>query len=167
MVSAPRNPQSGEILCSNPRWIHVFPHVNRTQDSAPTLVQAQPLMCRRAHTHTHTPLCGKGETRTCWGYPMNLAAHLNFWAANHQAWVFFFPFFFLFLGLHPRRMEVPRLGVESELKPPAYATATATRDLKRVCDLHHSSRQCQILYPLSEARIEPASSWILVRLVTH
>ena len=26
-------------------------------------------------------------------------------------------------------MEVPRLGVESELQPPAYTTATATRDL--------------------------------------
>ena len=33
--------------------------------------------------------------------------------------------------------------------------------------LHHSSWQCQILNPLSEARprIEPASSWILVRFV--
>ena len=33
----------------------------------------------------------------------------------------------------------------------AYARATATRDLSRVCDLHHSSRQCRILNPLSEA----------------
>ena len=34
---------------------------------------------------------------------------------------------------------------------PAYATATATQDPSRVCDLHHSSRHCWILHPLSEA----------------
>ena len=36
----------------------------------------------------------------------------------------FFFFLFFFLGLHPRHMEVPRLGIESELQLPAYATAT-------------------------------------------
>ena len=45
-------------------------------------------------------------------------------------------------------MEVPRL--ESELQLLAYATAT--QDLSRVCDLQHSSWQCQLLSPLSEAR---------------
>ena len=49
-------------------------------------------------------------------------------------------------------MQVPRLGVQSELQPPAYATATATWDLSYVCDLHHSSWQCQSLNSLSEAR---------------
>ena len=49
-------------------------------------------------------------------------------------------------------MEVPRLGVQSEVQLPAYATATATPDLSHVCDLHHSSQQCQILNPLSKAR---------------
>ena len=34
-----------------------------------------------------------------------------------------------FLGPHPRHMEVPRLGVESELQLPASTTATATPDL--------------------------------------
>ena len=34
----------------------------------------------------------------------------------------------------------------------AYNTATATSDLSHTCDLHHSSPQCQILNPLSEAR---------------
>ena len=33
----------------------------------------------------------------------------------------------------------------------AYTTATATWDLSHVCDLHHGSRQRQILNPLSEA----------------
>ena len=49
-------------------------------------------------------------------------------------------------------MEVPRLGTESELQLPTYTTATATPDLSRVCDLHCSSWQCQILNPLSKAR---------------
>ena len=49
-------------------------------------------------------------------------------------------------------MEVPSLGVELELQLPAYTTATAVQDLSRVCDLYHSSRQCQIPDPLSEAR---------------
>jgi len=50
-------------------------------------------------------------------------------------------YFFVFLGRHPQHMEVPRLGIESELQPLAYTTATAMQDLSRVCDLHHSSRQ--------------------------
>jgi len=49
-------------------------------------------------------------------------------------------------------MEVPRLGVELELQLPAYVIATAMPDPSHVCDLHHSSRQRQILNPLSEAR---------------
>ena len=49
-------------------------------------------------------------------------------------------------------MEIPRLGVESELQLPAYTTVTATQDPSRICDLHHSSRQCRILKPRSEAR---------------
>ena len=42
-----------------------------------------------------------------------------------------------------------RLGVQSELQLPAYTRATATQNLSRICDLHHSSRQCRILNPLS------------------
>ena len=66
---------------------------------------------------------------------------------------YFFTFLiFGFLGPHLWHMEVPRLGVESEVQLPAYTTAIATRDPSRVCDLHHSSRQCQILNPLCLAR---------------
>ena len=65
---------------------------------------------------------------------------------------FFFLVFLPFLGPFPQHMEVPRLGVESELQPPAYATATATQDLSCICDLHYCSQQYQILNPLSEAR---------------
>ena len=49
-------------------------------------------------------------------------------------------------------MEVPRLGVKSELLPPTYTRATATPDPSPICDLHHSSWQHQILNPLSETR---------------
>ena len=57
-----------------------------------------------------------------------------------------------FLGPHPCHMEVPRLGVKTELQLPAYATATATPDQSCICDLHHSSQQGQILNPLNKAR---------------
>ena len=65
---------------------------------------------------------------------------------------FFFFFFFFLLWPHLQHMEVPRLGVESELQLPAYATATATPDLSRIFDLHYSSWQRRILNLLSEAR---------------
>ena len=48
-------------------------------------------------------------------------------------------------------MQVPRLGVESELQLPAYATATATWDLSSVGDLHQSSQQWRSLNPMSKA----------------
>ena len=48
-------------------------------------------------------------------------------------------------------MEVLRLRVESELYLLADTTATAMRDLRRVCNLNHSSRQRRIPDPLIEA----------------
>jgi len=61
-------------------------------------------------------------------------------------------------------MDVPRLGVESGLQLLAYATATVTWDPSLICDLDHSSWQCQILNPLSEARDQTRilmdTSWI-------
>ena len=49
-------------------------------------------------------------------------------------------------------MEVPRLGVKLELQLSAYTTASATKDLSHICDLHHSSQQCWIPDPPSKAR---------------
>ena len=48
-------------------------------------------------------------------------------------------------------MEVPRLGVESELQLPAYTTAT-TQDPSRIRNLRLSLLQCWILNPQSKAR---------------
>ena len=45
-------------------------------------------------------------------------------------------FVFFFLWLHLRHMEVPRLGVNSELQLPVYTIAAATHDLSCVCNLH-------------------------------
>ena len=58
----------------------------------------------------------------------------------------------VFLGLYLWHMEVSKLEVESELQLQAYATDTATQDLSCNCSLHHSSGQCWILNPLSEAK---------------
>ena len=66
-------------------------------------------------------------------------------------------------------MEVPRLGVQSELQLLAYATAT--QDPSSVCYLHHSSHQCGILNPLSEAgdqtRNLMVTSWICLHCTTR
>ena len=59
-------------------------------------------------------------------------------------------FFFLLFRAPPAAYGGSQTGVESELQLPAYATAAATSDLSRVCDLHHSSWQRQILNPLNE-----------------
>jgi len=64
-------------------------------------------------------------------------------------------------------MEFPRLGAESELQLLAYATATATQDPSQVCDLHHSSQQCQILNPLSKARDRTCNLMVPSRICFH
>ena len=83
-----------------------------------------------------------------------------------HCYLFIYLFIYCFLGLHTWHMKVPRLGVESELQLPAYATATATQGLSCACDRHHSSRKCLILNPLNEARDQPATSWFLVGFVS-
>ena len=65
---------------------------------------------------------------------------------------FFFFFFFCYPRPYPQHTEFPRLGVESELQPPAYPKATATQDLSCICKLHHCPWQRPIPNPLSGAR---------------
>ena len=78
-----------------------------------------------------------------------------------------FFFFFCFLGPHPQHMEVPRRRVQSELQPLAYARATAMQDPSCVCNLQHSSRQHQILNPLSEARDRAHKLMVPSRMCFH
>ena len=78
---------------------------------------------------------------------------------------FFFFSVFCFLELHSWYMEVPRLGAELELQLPTYTTGTGTPDPSRIFDLHHSSRQCQILNPLNKTRdwtciLMDTTSWV-------
>ena len=59
-------------------------------------------------------------------------------------------------------MEVPRLGVQSELELLAYTTVTATRDPSHICD----NLQHWILDPLGETRDRTQSSQILVGFIS-
>ena len=86
-------------------------------------------------------------------YFRNIAvSHSHFMTQFYLNSSLFFVFLSFFLGPHPRHMEGPRQGVESELSLPAYTRATAKQNLSCVCDLHYSSWQRRILNPLSEAR---------------
>ena len=75
-----------------------------------------------------------------------------------------------FLKLHVWHMGVPRLRVESELQLPAstIATATAMPDLSRICHLNYSTAHGNAgsLTHWAKPGIKPASSWILVRLIS-
>ena len=74
---------------------------------------------------------------------------------------FFFFFFPLpFLGPRLRHIEFSTLGVLLDLQLQACTSATVIRDPSRVCNLYHSSQQCQIL-TLSKAR-----SWTQVLMDT-
>ena len=61
-------------------------------------------------------------------------------------------FFLVFCLFRAAPLAYGGSQVESELQPPAYTTAAATRDPSLVCDPHHSSQQRRILNALSEAR---------------
>ena len=74
---------------------------------------------------------------------------------------------FLFLGGTCMDVEVPRLGVESELHPLAYTTATATPDPSCIYDLHHSSWQCRIPNLLNESRDQTCTLMDFSRIHFH
>ena len=66
-------------------------------------------------------------------------------------WYFCFVLF-LFFRAAPVAYGSPQAGGKSESQLPAYTTATP--DLRRVCDLYHSSWQHWILNRLSRARVQ-------------
>ena len=90
----------------------------------------------------------------------NLKIRWCYWTVTQTVLFYFILFilFFCFLGPHPCHMKFPRLGVELELQLPAYTTS----DPSRICNLHHSSGQCQIPNPLSEAR-----NWTCILMDTN
>ena len=79
--------------------------------------------------------------------------------------VVFLFFFCLFFVLHLQHMEVPGLGVESELQLPAYATATAMQDSSYIYNLRHTLWQCQILTHWVRPEIKPISLCILCQVL--
>ena len=129
---------------------------------------------------TCTTAYGNTRSLTQWGRPgikpttsWFLVGLVSAEARRELSFLFFiyFPFlfyflfsFFIFLGSHLWHMEVPRLGVKLELQLPAYTTAMAMWDLSCDCNLQHSSRQCRIFNPLSEAKnptgIPMDTSWV-------
>ena len=67
--------------------------------------------------------------------------HLFFWS------------FFLFMAVPAvYHMGVPGLRDQIGTAAEAYTTATVTLDLRHICDLCRSLRQCWILNPLSETK---------------
>ena len=64
-------------------------------------------------------------------------------------------------------MEVPSLGVESELQQLAYTPATAPQDPSHVCVRHHNSHQYQILNPLSEAGDQACNLMVPSQICFH
>ena len=91
---------------------------------------------------------GSQQSRTGYLASLGLAEGMGATQQVQEPGFFFSFFFFAFLGPHPQHMEVPRLGVESELQLLVYTVAKAMQDPGFICDLW----QLQILNPLSEAR---------------
>ena len=86
--------------------------------------QLRPSLCLLLVTHLHTSL---SLIKSCGLKPRGLCSVEQSASWSPTFIYFFLIFYFLsFLGSHLQHMEVPRLGVESELQPLAYATATAT-----------------------------------------
>ena len=104
------------------------------------------------------------------GYDDNTQNHLNFYRPGVDKWKTTFCLFVLvfFIGPHLQHMEVPRLGVDSELQLPADTTATATWGPSRVCDLHRSETNL-VLNTLSHDRnsLEDIFKWHLQQPQKH
>ena len=92
-----------------------------------------------------------------------------FWKLWFYLFIFIFNFW-LFRATPMAYGSSQARGEKLKLQLLGYTTATGTRDSSRVPNLHHSSWQCQIPDPLSEARnqthILMDPSWILFRCAT-
>ena len=79
---------------------------------------------------------------------------------------FFFFFFWPFQCCIHAIQRFPGNGAESERQLLTYTTATAMQDPSHICDLCHSSWQCQTFNPLRRPGIKTATSWIQVGSLT-
>ena len=80
--------------------------------------------------------------------------------------LFFVLFCFCFSGPHPQHMEVPRLGVKSELQLLAYTTVTAMRDRASSANYTTAPSNIGSLTHWVSPGIELASPWTLVRFIS-
>ena len=117
------------------------PTVNlETRDASLVLSGLEPGTLHRVEIVAQA--CGKETAR----------AHLKVRTGNGLQKCYCHWFSLFFLGLHLQHMEIPRLGVESELQPPASTTATAPQDPSHICKLHHGLWPHRIPNPLSKAK---------------
>ena len=96
-----------------------------------------------------------------------LLKHSYFTISQDFVGFFFFVVVVVFLGPHPKHMEVPRLGVKSELQVQAYTATTVIQDLRRIRGLYQSSKQCQILNSLGKTRYGTSKHMDIRRICHH
>ena len=115
----------------------------------------------------HVSLWWREKTQANQTFLPRLPSLLDLFATHHQ-FLFFFISFFCFLGPHLQHMEVPRLGVKSEVQLPSHTTATAMWDPSQVCAVTYTTDHSNAGSLTHWARqwIKPVSSWIPVRFVT-
>ena len=92
--------------------------------------------CPRSRGYSSTWQAGFGST-LC-SPAVGVFQNLSPWPTGKAGEEIKLHFFFFFLTAAPTAYGNSRLGVESELQLPAYATATATLDLSCICDLSSS-----------------------------
>ena len=140
-ISSPLHASSSQVsnYILKPRWLHLDFII-------------RPLLCFIKHEDLKEE--AKGEMNLVGNFFFLLEDIIKVWRLETKWNVlsFFLKKFYLFIFSFEGHMEVPRLGVKSELQLPTYITATATPDPSHVRDLHHRSRRPQTLNPLSEAR---------------
>ena len=112
---------------------HVCSHIERSQ-VVTRVLPTFPCMVGPSRVLNHHQGGLEGTSRTCSSKHTVLSAC----------------FLACLLWLHLWHTEIPGPGIAS--KPQLRRNTTATPYLNGICDLCHSSWQCRILHPLSEAR---------------
>ena len=106
----------------------------------------------QSHIHTVTLALRAALVNLIYSYWWNGHYNLSSTFSFSFSFLFFFLFFFLLFKAAPVAYGSSSARGLIRAVTTAYATATAMPDPSHVCNLHHSSRQCRILNPLSEAR---------------